>query len=260
MTKPGKSLGKLTPDQLKRLLALQDAVHRMADGLPAIVESPRIKRLLARPGVLFQWSWAYEASYAEMLAMGLTVIGQAGIVSTAASSDDPQESVISQAEEYDPAPHRPKASQLLQGISFMVANYHSLRAIELYAVSLNSMFADGRDGDDDAFVKAVKVDSTCMSAPSLAKRLAIASMRGERKFIRRVHKAALEGPNKNLLVYRKLRYSAAVLQESGAFRAGNREHIFEVLAGELGLYESSRGDPYKSLFRTMDLWLKSATT
>lgn len=255
-----KSLGRLNPDQLKRVLALYDGLHGMARELPSIVEAPRVKRLLARPGVFFQWSWAYEASYAEMLAMCLTAIGQSTMIATAASSDDPQESVISHAEAYDPAPHRPKASQLLQGLSFMVANYHSLRAIELYAVSLNRMFADGRDGDDDAFVKAVKVDSTCMSAPSLAKRLAIASIRGERKFIRRVHKAALEGPNKNLLVYRKLRYSAAVLQESGAFRAGNREHIFEVLAGELGLYESSRGDPYKSLFRTMDLWLKSATT
>ena len=255
-----KSLGSLSPDQLRRLLALHNAVHGMAKELPAIVDSPRMRRLLNRPGVLFQWSWAYEATFAEMLALGFCVIGQGGIVSSAATTEDPQESIISQAESYDPGFHRPKASQLLQAIAYMVANYHSLRAIELYAVSLNRLVADGRRGDDEAFLKAVKVDPTCTSAPSFSKRLSIASMRGERKFIRRIHKAAMDGPNKNLQVFRQLRYSAVVLQESGAFRAGNREHIYQVLAEEMGLYEQTKGDPYKSLFRNLDLWRKFATT
>ena len=255
-----KSLGNLAPGQLASLLKLYDSVHEMANALPGIVDSPRMKRLLSRPDVFFQWSWAYEFHYSEMLALGISAIGQDEMITRAARAEDPQGTIISQAEAYDPEPHRPKASKFLQGVSYMVANYHSLRAIELYAVSLNRLIANGRAGDDDSFVKAVKVDATCMSSPSLAKRLSVASMRGERKFAKRVQKAALDGPNKNLLVYRKLRYSAVVLKESGAFRAGNREHIYDVLAGELGLYEHAKGDPYKSLFRTLDLWLKSATT
>ena len=255
-----KSLGSLSPDQLSRLLALQDGVHSMARMNAQIANSPRVKALLAREGVFFQWSWLYEMSYAEMLAYGLSAIGEAQMISSAFGAEDPQEEVISNAEAYDPEPHRPKASQLLQGVAFMMAGFHSMRAIELYSKPLSRLIAEGRAGNDESFLKSVRVDPSCLSSPSLAKRVSLASMRGERKFLKRIHKAALEGPNKGLLVYRKLRTATTLLDEAGAFQRASRKRIYAVLVEELNLYEGIKGDPLKSLFRNMSLWRKDAAT
>lgn len=255
-----KDLGKLNADQLSRLLALQDGVHSMARMNAQVANSPRLKALLAREGLFFQWSWLYELSYAEMIACGLSAIGEAHLIASAAAADDPQESLIADAEAYDPDPHRPKASQLLQGVAFMVAGFHSMRAIELYSKPLNRLIAEGREGNDDSFLKAVRVDPSSLSSPSLAKRVSLASMRGERKFLKRIHKAALEGPNKGLLVYRKLRTATTLLDEAGAFQKASRKRIYSVLVEELRLYEGIKGDPLKSLFRNMNLWRKDAAT
>lgn len=255
-----KEFGGLTPDQLGRLLALQDGVHAMARMNAQVAKSPRLQRLLAKEGVMFQWSWLYEMAYVEMLVYGLSAIGEADIVTSALGADDPQEALIADAEAYDPEPHRPKASQLLQGVAVMMAGFNSMRAIELYSKPLNRLIAEGRAGNDNSFLKAARVDPSCLSSPSLAKRVSLASMRGERKFLKRIHKAALEGPNKGLLVYRKLRTATTLLDEAGAFQKASRKRIYAVLVEELRLYEGIKGDPLKSLFRNMSLWRKDAAT
>lgn len=255
-----KEFGKLTSDQLARLLSLRDGVDSIAELNAGMANSPRIKALLAKEKVPFQWSWIYEFSYGEMLALGLATIGEADMISLAGAAEDPQEHLISDAEAYDPGPHRPKASQLLQGLAFVMAGHNALRAIELYSKPLNRLIAEGRAGSDESFLKAVRVDPSCLSCPSLAKRISLAAMRGERKFLRRIHKAALEGPNKGLLVYRKLRIATALLHEAGAFQKASRQRVYQVLVEELGLYEGIKGDPLKSLFRNMNLWRKDAAT
>lgn len=255
-----KELGKLNSDQLSRLLSLQDGVHLMAKSNAEIANSPRVRALLAKEQVLFQWSWIYEMSYAEMFAFGLSVIDETDMISAAVAAADPQEHIIADAESYDPSAHRPKASQLLQGLAFALAGYHSLRAIELYSKPLNRLIAEGRSGNDESFLKAVRVDPTCLSSPSLAKRISVASMRGERRFLRRIHKAAQEGPNKGLQIYRKLRTATTLLDEAGAFDKASRQRIYEVVVEELRLYEGVKGDPFKSLFRNMKLWRKDAAT
>lgn len=255
-----KDLGRLSSSQLARLLALQDGVHEIARLIADVANGPRLRALIAKEQVLFQWSWVYELSYAEMLVEALSVIGEADMISLANASKDPQEYLIADAETYDPSLHRPKASQLLQGVAFMMAAYHALRAIELYSKPLNRLIAEGRAGNDESFLKAVRVDPSCLSSPSLAKRVSVASMRGERKFLRRIHKAAQEGPNKGLQTYRKLRTATTFLDEAGAFDKASRQRIYEVVVEELRLYEGIKGDPFKSLFRNMKLWRKDAAT
>lgn len=255
-----KEFGKLSSGQLARLLSLQDAVHSMAKSNADIANSPRVRALLAKEQVFFQWSWIYEMSYAEMFAFGLSAIDQTRLISSALAAADPQEHIIADAESYAPGEHRPKASQLLQGIAFALAGYHSLRAIELYSKPINRLIAEGRAGNDESFLKAVRVDPSCLSSPSLAKRVSVASMRGERRFLRRIHKAAQEGPNKGLQTYRKLRAATTLLDEAGAFDKASRQRIYEVVVEELRLYEGIKGDPFKSLFRNMKLWRKDAAT
>lgn len=255
-----KEFGKLSSDQLDAILGFRRQMAELSGVIPRIVSSPRFSRLLARRSVEFQWSWAYELELSEMLALMLMIVGEAGIVTRAAQADDPQQSLIDATRAYEPGPERVRPTRLVYAVALLMANFNSVRSLGLYSRSINRLIRDGCGGDDDAFVLAVRVDPAAIAAPSLAKRLAIATMAGDKKFLRRVAKAAGEGPHKALLVFDELRFATALLEESGAFEVATRSQLYETLVNRLGLYEHKKGDPMKGLFRNVDLWRKASST
>jgi hypothetical protein len=255
-----KEFGKLSSDQLDEILAFRRQMLGIGQQLPSLVRTKRLSRLLSRRSVEFQWSWAYELELSEMLALMLMTIGEAGIVMRAAQTADPQQSIIDDTKAYEPRPGRVRPARLVFAIALLMANFNSVRSLGLYSKSINRLIRDGCGGDDDAFVSAIRVDPTAIAAPSLAKRLAIATMAGEKKFLRRITKAAGEGPHKALLVFDQLRFATALLEDSGAFEVATRSQLYETLVNRLGLYEHKKGDPMKGLFRNVDLWRKASST
>ena len=257
-----RSLGALSAFQLGQLLAVYDDIDRVADEFPSIIKSKRVGRLLSSQNVAFQWGWAYERSLPEMMAMAFSGIDEANAVLEAARSGDPLQNLMDFAKVYEPdfSTGRPKASKLLWNLAVMMAIHHSMRSLKLYARSLNRLIVRGQQGDDESFILAVRVDPSCFDAPSLSKRMAIAQMEKDRRFIKRIYKAAADGPNASLRVHEKLRFTTVVLDQSGSFEAASKDHLYTVLVEELNLYESRKGDPKKGLFRNLDLWRKVSST
>lgn len=257
-----KSLGSLTPEQLAQLLVFLDQTDLNSKDFSELVRSKRLSGLLARESTFFQWGWAYELTFLEMMALSFTSIDESNAILEAAKSEDPQAHLLEFARTYDPdfSNGKPRASKLLFCLSLMMATHNSVRALKLYAKSLNQLIQRGKNGDDESFIVSVRVDPSCFDSPSLAKRMAIAQMQGDRRFLKRIYKAAADGPHSSLRVHEKLRFTAVVLEESGALKTASRDHLYSVLVEELNLYESKKGDPKKSLFRNIDLWRRASTT
>lgn len=257
-----KTLGVLSVEQLSQLLAIYDEMSTVADEFPSIIRSKRVGRLLSNPNIVFQWGWAYEFTLPEMMAMAFVGIDEANAIFEATRSGDPHQHLIDFAKGYEPdfSSGKPKASKLLWNLALMMAIHHSMRSLKLYARSLNRLILRGQQGDDESFICAVRIDPSCFDAPSLSKRMAIAQMGKDRRFLKRIYKAAADGPNASLRVHEKLRFTTVILDEAGSFEAATQGYLYDVLVEELNLYESRKGDPKKGLFRNLDLWRKLSTT
>lgn len=244
------------------MLVYFDQLEGIAKDLQLIVRSPRLSRLLPHQGVLFQWGWAYEFSMVEMLMMLFSGVDEIQILIDAGKADDPHASLLDFVRRYEPdfSSGKPKASKLLYNLSLLMATLKTLRALKLYAKSMNRLFHMGMQGDDESYILAARIDPSCLSSPSLAKRVCIAQMGGDSRFIKRIHKAAVDGPQKSLRVYEKLRFTTVLLEESGAFKTTGKDDLYKVLVEELRLYEANKGDPQKGLFRNIDLWRKASIT
>lgn len=256
-----KTLGSVSPNQFARTVALIDELDSVSDVYALLKQKPRFKRLVESPRIGFFWSWVYELPYVQVLA--LLIIGMADQAELAAlkAAEDKTEFLIRQAETADELPEigRVKASRILPILALQMALAKSAESFSLYSVSMNELVERVGKGDREAMLRAIRVDPTVLSAPTVAHQFSLAVMKRDKRFIQRVKKA-LDGPHKGLYPYKKLRYSAVILEEAGALVAGNREHVFDVVANKLKLYDQRQGDPFKGLFTQFARWKQHAST
>ncbi len=257
-----KTLGKLSPDQVSQLNVLIDSFINIDALIVEMQSIPRFQRLMARPSVLFQWSFLYEMSFMEMTIAMINAMGEMQFISDAAKSDDPQQAVFDYIESYEPKDTQTKvrASKLLTIAALLIAIRNTIKAIEFYSISMNRLVELGAQGDEMSLIKAVTIDPTVLATPSIAKYVALASMAGNADYLTELYTAAANGPHESLEVHRKLRFITATLADAGAFEVAKRELIFNVLVNELSLYEGRKGDPMKALFRNINLWRKAQAT
>ena len=83
----------------------------------------------------FQWSWAYELRYSEMLALALAIIGESDMVARAAQAENPQQALIDDVKTYNPKPDRVRPTRLLYGVALLMASFYSVRSLSLYSKS-----------------------------------------------------------------------------------------------------------------------------
>jgi hypothetical protein len=256
-----KTLGRLSPDQFARTLALMDGMQSWADVFQLLGQKPRFKRLVESPRVGFSWALAYELDYTHLLAALLITIAEKSDLQALEAAEDKVEFMLSQAESDDAvdSPVRVKPKKALLAIGLLMALIKSAEAFGTYSVSINELVARARSGDREALLRAVRIDPSVLSSPSVAHQLALAVMRKDKRMLQGI-KRAFDGPHRGLQPYKKLRYSALILEEAGALSPGNREHVFRVVAEQLKLYEQSRGDPFKGLFTQFARWKAHSVT
>jgi hypothetical protein len=255
-----KSLGNLSPDQLSRTLAMLEGMDGWGDLYQLLRQKPRFRRLIESRRVKFSWSLAYEFDYVIMVGALVWIVGEQAAVDRILGAEDRHEEVLKMAEEDPVEPiARAKAAKVLWATALLMALIKSTECLTLYSVTINELVSRAGEGDAEALFKAVRVDPSVLTCPSIGSQLSLAVMRRDRKFLRRL-KAALDGPHKGRKPYRKLRFTGLVLEESGALALGNRDHIFDVVANQLRLYEQQRGDPFKGLFTQFNRWKAESTT
>jgi hypothetical protein len=254
-----KTLGSMSPDQFARTLSIMDGWDSWSDVYSDLKQKPRFIRLIESPRIQFSWSLAYELDYPVMLALLICVVGEQAAFDRLAGAVDKHEEVLKMAEEEPTDPGRVRPAKALFAVGLLMALGKSAECMSLYSVSMNELVARVRVGNLEALLRAVTVDPTVLSAPSAAHQLSLAVMRKDKLFLRRLQKA-LSGPHKGRHPYKKLRFSALMLEESGAMAAGNREHVFDVVTNQLRLYEQRHGDAFKGLFTQFARWKADAAT
>lgn len=256
-----KTLGAISPDQFSRTLGVLDQMESWSDLFSLLKKSPRFKNLVSDRRIQFTWSAAYELEYLHVCAALILAIASEAELAGLKAADDKTEFFLQQAENDDEGSERSRirTSKALLVFGLLQALIKSAECMSLYSVSINVLVARARLGDIDAMVQAIRVDPSVLSAPSVAHQLSLAVLRKDKRVLQRIKKA-FDGPHKGLYPYRKLRYSALILEEAGALSSENKEHVFDVVANKLKLYEQTRGDPFKGMFTQFARWKEHAST
>lgn len=115
----------------------------------------------------------------------------------------------------------------------------NILSIMLFYQSMGALVQAVREGDDEAFFRAVRIDRTVMACRTFADRISRAELVHDKNFILRL-RSAIKGPSKkHMAAIQDLRYSIAVLREAGFDRFSDAD--LEALFIRTRLYPNSAG-------------------
>lgn len=165
------------------------------------------------------WGDIYELPYLEQLALLFVILGLHKPIMEAVRTDDPQEEVLSWLVAdsrldrwYEQNESKINKKYLLW---LVVVLQRNILSIMLYHKSMGALVEDVRNGIEESFFKAVRVDKTVLLCPTFADRLSRAELFGEKEFFTHL-RSALKGPTKkHMAAIQDLRYSIAMLREMG---------------------------------------------
>lgn len=258
-----KTLGNLTPMQLRRTLNLAKGLPTLANLRTLLKSRPKFQRALDEAGLVFSWAWAYELSTLELIALLVWGIDEQDEILAIAESDDPQEAMLNRAKrEEEPAIEAddiPLWRKLLV-LELLIALIMCFRCYRSYSQSLCDLVAKARGGNQEALLCAVRIDPTVLSTPSVTEIVSLSVLGSEKKFLKRV-KGAYATPRQKLTMYTDLRFVEVLLHEAGAFASNvPAEHIYDVVVNGLALYDHRGADARKGLMTLFKRWRDSATT
>jgi hypothetical protein len=257
-----KPLGKLTEDQLRRLLKLADETPSVEGLSKRLRNRSSLQEAIRDSGMVFHWSWVYELSMLELLALMVWVIDRQDELVAAAKSDDPQEAILLLAEdEEEPSiePDSIPAWRKVLGVELFVACALCFQSYRSYSVSLCELVEKVRNGNLEALCKAIRIDPSTLSAPSVSQFVSEAVFHGRTRVLKQI-KGAYATPRKKLAMYTDLRFVEVLLHEAEAFEHAPSERIYDVVVNRLGLYDHRSEDPRKGLEALFKRWRESSTT
>lgn len=251
-----KEYGKLTLDQFRDVVRNLPEVRAQSKEVAQVLrEKPeRLKEVL---GSGYYWAAIYERAFPEQIALLMVLLGWDGMLHEAAMSSDPQERVLGwglaggELDQWYEENSETIEIRLL--IWLVVVLQRNILSIMLYHRPLSALVEEvrgGRDGSDDAYFKAVRVDRSILSCPTFSDRLARAELIDDKDFFRHL-RSALKGPlEKHQPAIQDLKYSIALLREMG-FDSLSDFQLEDLFVHKLRLYpkhESARKNLRKHLY------------
>lgn len=236
-----KEFKKLTIEQFRNLVGQLPEVRSQMRELPRLIsqKKEKLKELL---GVNYHWASIYEQPFIRQIAYLFVLLGLGDLLAETANSDDPQEqalqwsSVSSELDQWYEANEDTVDKKHLVWLSIVMQR--NILSIMLYHCSLGALVEKVRQGGPDAneaLFKAIRVDRSILSCPTIADRLAFAELTNDRDFF--IHlRSALKGPSrKHMEALKDLRYAIAVLREMG-FDSLSDAQLEDLFVNRLKLY------------------------
>jgi hypothetical protein len=210
-----KEFGKLSADQIRQLVALLPTFEALRNEfMDDIKGKPWVGEAIDE-GVW--WAPLYELSMEQHLGLLFKATGLDKAVQEAVKSEDPaseilklwkDDSVLGQIEPVE-------GFKPFHAINIAMSLERSLDSLVVWGRYLNELVAAVREGDDESLFKAVRIDPSVVSCPSVAMRISKATVLGDKKFLRALGRA-LEGRTQRQARYlRAVRLAIQALREAG---------------------------------------------
>lgn len=262
MNDPQKIYGDFSLTNLKKLRALLPKLRKLPEETRKLAQSKREKLEKALPHD-FTWAALYELDVKELNIVSAAVMGLLEPLAQAAReglnlNQFMLEEAIREAasdttdEDYEGG-HKGLFS-MTDVFAIHYANMGMMFGLFYYGQYTNDLVAKAKQGDDDAFFKAIRVDSTILSCPSFAARLARARIFGEKNFMLRLHRATKSKPHEALLMHQDLRFILQLFHEAKVLPDLTLSARDVLFIRELKLYSDKGADPARSLMRFIQRW------
>lgn len=243
MEKSEKEYGNLTLDQFKQLVKELPEIRNQMQELPDLLNSApkdRVKEVLDQG---LYWAIGYELSFQELLALLICALGCHQELHKAAQSDDPTQAAFSMFQNVEYETWKGGLDGMFEigdVVALFTALQRNVRSIMFFHRTLNAMVDEVRDGNDDSFFDAVRIDRSIITCPTFALRISKAEVKNDKKFFIRL-RSSLKGPSKkHWEAYKDLRYAFFILRESG-FNQMSDAQLEELLVHQLKLYPDTPG-------------------
>lgn len=230
-----KDYGKLTTAQFQTLICGLGEVNAERTNFSELMARVPKEKLDAVLIGGFNWGALYELPFVEHLALVAVAFNYSATLTKAVASPDPQQHILDHLHpplEFEAHP----AFELQQLIGLALSLQRTILSIMLFQRSLSGLVQEVREeGNLDALFNAVRVDRTVMTCPSVADKIAMAELRGDKHFFLRLRNS-LKGPShKHWAAYCDLRYSLYVLRELG-FDKMTDDQLEQLLVHTLKVY------------------------
>lgn len=256
-----KEYGKLSGDQLRQLAELLPQLESLSREFRESLKSdPKAREAIYEEPLW--WAPLYELPYEQHLALFLTAMGLDKFVVAAAATSDPQQKILEAAKDdslVDQA-KLPEGMKLGELIGFVFSLGRSLESLLVWGRYLNELVSAAREGDDASLFRAVRIDPSVVSCPSVAARISRAVLLSDIKFLRAL-RSAMEGRTQKQAKYlRAVRLAFQALHEGGVSAISDKK-LRALFIDRLGVYKDSPlGSPEKALRKHFQAAKRKSTT
>lgn len=260
--------GKITAQQLEVILGVFDELQHDVSESPEWFSDKDFFDVLQPVSQELSWGVFYELPFLHHLFAALEAFGVVAPFIAAIKSDDQAGNILKIAEQSND-PHFFDHLGAIDNhtkwllLAFTISCERSLRCFSLYSCSINSLIQKARTeptGNDEAIFTAVRLDPGALQAPTIASRIAWATMRNETVFLDEL-KGAINEPHQTRFPYQKLRIAELILREVNGF-SRPRADVYDLLSERLRLYDKEhqrKGSAVKALFALFEKWRKEST-
>lgn len=211
-----KEFGKLSGDQIRQLIALMPEFEAMRNEfMEDMKREPKARATIADDGVW--WAPLYEMPFEQHLAVLFKSFGMEKWVQDAVTSEDPPGEILKWGkddaliEQLVPV----EGFQPFHAVNLVMSLERSLDSLLVWGRYINELVAAAREGDDTSLFKAVRIDPSVVSCPSVGIRISQATILGEKGFLRALSRA-LEGRTQKQARYlREVRLAIQALRDAG---------------------------------------------
>jgi hypothetical protein len=173
---------------------------------------------------------------------------------------DPQAQVIKLMKDESFLPRPPEGFQLWNAINLVMSMERSLESLLVFGRYLNELVAAGGQGDDASLFRAVRIDPTVVTCPSVAIRISGAVVTGDTAFLGALRRAMEGKTQKQARYLRKVRFAIQALREAGMESLSDKR-LIAVFDNTLGIYkQGSVGDATKALRKHWTAAKRKSTT
>jgi len=241
MEKHKKEYDKFSLEEFKQLIGELPDIRNQMKELPDLLNSApneKVKEVLDQG---LYWAAFYELSFQESLALLICVLGCHRELHKAAQSDDPTQAAFNMFQNVEYESWEGGLNGMFEMgdvVALFTVLQRNILAIMLFHRTLDALVDEARDGNDDSFFNAVRIDRSIITCPTFALRIAKAEIKKDKKFFFRL-RSSIKGPSKkHWESYKDLRYAFYILRESG-FNQMSDVQLEELLVHQLKLYPNT---------------------